>query len=174
MKNKNVTLVCDDTFDGIMTAIYDGWVLMNKGCIVNIHPGKDYSATFFSEFITIDTDLDKSVRVAKSIRIKISIEAYMMVYRACMHFDNDKGNEIFGFLKLGYAVGARVTKMLTNPHVLRVTELSRKAVNEAHLFKGFVRFDELKGWVLYSRIQPKCDVVPLIINHFQDRFPEED
>ena len=33
MKNKNVTLVCDDTFDGIMTAIYDGWVLMNKGCI---------------------------------------------------------------------------------------------------------------------------------------------
>ncbi len=174
MKNKNVTLVCDDTVDGIMTAIYDGWVLMNKGCIVSIHPGKGYSATFFSEFITIDTNLDKSVRVAKSIRIKISIEAYMMVYRACMHFDNDKGNEIFEFLKLGYAVGARVTKMLTNPHVLRVTELSRKAVNEAHLFKGFVRFDELKGGVLYSRIQPKCDVVPLIINHFQDRFPEED
>ena len=86
-----------------------------------------------------------------------------------MHFDNDKGNEIFEFLKLGYAVGARVTKMLTNPHVLRVTELSRKAVNEAHLFKGFVRFDELKGGVLYSRIQPKCYVVPLIINHFQDR-----
>ena len=143
MKNKNVTLVCDDTFDGIMTAIYDGWVVMNKGCLVSIHPGKGYSATFFSEFITIDTSLDKSVRVAKSIRIKISIEAYMMVYRACMHFDNDKGNEIFEFLKLGYAVGARVTKMLTNPHVLRVTELSRKAVNEAHLFKGFVRFDEL-------------------------------
>ena len=47
MKNKNVTLVCDDTFDGIMTAIYDGWVLMNKGCIVSIHPGKGYSATFF-------------------------------------------------------------------------------------------------------------------------------
>ena len=49
MKNKNVTLVCDDTFDGIMTAVYDGWVLMNKGCIVSIHPGKDYSATFFFE-----------------------------------------------------------------------------------------------------------------------------
>ena len=47
MKNKNVTLVCDDTFDGIMTAIYDGWVLMNKGFIVSIHPGKGYSATFF-------------------------------------------------------------------------------------------------------------------------------
>lgn len=45
--NKNVTLVCDESFDGIMTAVYDGWVLMNKGCNVQIHPGKDYAPTFF-------------------------------------------------------------------------------------------------------------------------------
>ena len=47
MKNKNVTLVCDDTFDGIMTAIYDGWVLMNKGCIVSIHPERVIRQLFF-------------------------------------------------------------------------------------------------------------------------------
>ena len=28
---KEITLVCDDSFDGIMTAVYDGWVLMLKG-----------------------------------------------------------------------------------------------------------------------------------------------
>jgi hypothetical protein len=33
----NVTLVCENNIEGIMTAIYDGWVYMNKGYSVNIH-----------------------------------------------------------------------------------------------------------------------------------------
>ena len=37
----NVTLVCENNIEGIMTAIYDGWVYMNKGYSVNIHPGSD-------------------------------------------------------------------------------------------------------------------------------------
>lgn len=172
--SKNVTLVCDDSFDGIMTAVYDGWVLMNKGCGIHIHPGKNYEPTFFSEFITIDTDLDKAVRVATSIRVKISIEAYMMVYRACMHYEEQRADSIVGFLKLGYKVGERVTKMLANPYVMKVMEYSRKAGNEAHLFKGFIRFEELRGGVLYSKIEPKCDIVPLVSQHFEERFPEED
>ena len=36
---KEITLVCDDSFDGIMTAVYDGWVLMLKGNKVKIYPG---------------------------------------------------------------------------------------------------------------------------------------
>lgn len=170
----DITLVCDDTFDGIMTAIYDGWVLMNRGNKVNIHPGKNYTPTFFSEFVPIKTNLDKAVKVATSIRIKISVEAYTMVYRACMHFDEDRADTVFEFLKLGYRIGARVTKMLGNPYVMRLLELSRKVANEAHLFKEFIRFDELKGGVLLGKIEPKCDVTPFLAQHFESRFPEED
>jgi probable DNA metabolism protein len=170
----DITLVCDESFDGIMTAIYDGWVLMNRGNKVSIHPGKNYAPTFFSEFIPIETNLEKAIKVTASIRVKISIEAYMLVYRACMHYNKDRADTVFEFLKLGYAVGSRVTKMLGNPHVMHLIELSRKAVNEAHLYKGFIRFDELRGGVLFGKIEPKCDVIPLLTNHFQERFPEED
>ena len=172
--NQDVTLVCDETFDGIMTAIYDGWVLMNKGCTVHIYPGKDYAPTFFSQFVPIETDLDKAVRVAESIRVKVSDKAYRMVYEACMHYDADRADAVFGFLKLAYPVGARVTQMLTNPFVMRLMELKRKVLNEAHLFKEFLRFDELKGRVLYGKIEPKCDILPFVSQHFEARFPEED
>ena len=37
----NITLICEESFDGIMTAVYDGWVFMNKGYEVSIHPGKE-------------------------------------------------------------------------------------------------------------------------------------
>ena len=76
--------------------------------------------------------------------------------------------------KLAYPVGARVTQMLANPCVMRLMELKRKVLNEAHLFKEFLRFDELKGGVLYGKIEPKCDVLPFVSQHFEARFPEED
>ena len=82
----NVTLVCEDNIEGIMTAIYDGWVYMNKGYSVNIHPGSDYAPTFFSKFINIETDNSKAERVIRSIKIKISEEAYIAVFRTCMNF----------------------------------------------------------------------------------------
>ena len=44
---KEITLVCDDSFDGIMTAVYDGWVLMLKGNKVKIYPGDDYAYELF-------------------------------------------------------------------------------------------------------------------------------
>lgn len=91
-----------------------------------------------------------------------------------MHYDEDRADAVFNFLKLAYPAGARVTKMLGNPAVMRLMELSRKVSNEAHLFKEFLRFDELKGNVLYGKIEPKCDVLPFVAQHFDERFPEED
>ena len=165
--------MCEESFEGIMTAVYDGWVFMNQGHQVNIHPGTGYAPSFFSEFIPIETNMDKAEKVAASIRIKISVEAYTMVFRACMHYAEDRADAVFDFLKVAYPIGARVVKMLGNPAVMRVLELSRKVMNETHLFKEFLRFTELKGKVLYGKIEPKCDVVLLLSQHFKDRFPEE-
>lgn len=169
----NVTLVCEESFEGIMTAVYDGWVLMNQGYQVNIHPGKSYTPSFFSEFVTIETDTEKAEKVAASIRIKVSLEAYTMVFRACMHYAEDRADAVFEFLKAAYPAGAKVVKMLGNPSVMRVMELSRKVANETHLFKEFLRFTELKGNVLYAKIEPKCDVILFVSFHFQERFPNE-
>ncbi len=169
----NYTLVCEPSFDGIMTAVYDGWVLKNQGHQISIYPGYSYSPSFLSEYVVVATDNTKADKVAMSIRIKISVEAYLAVFRACMHYSTERADVVFNFLQLAYPKGADVMKMYGHPAVMRLLELSRKAVNEAHLFKGVVRFSELRGNVLYSRIEPRCDIIPLLVHHFEERFPEE-
>ena len=169
----NLTLICQDSFQGIMTAIYDGWIMADKGYNISIHPGDNYEPTFFSEYAHIDNNEKKAEKVAASIKVKVSMEAYMMVFRACMHYDQDKADAIYHFLKIAYKVGPSVTKMYGNPAVMRIVELSRKVSNETHLFKEFIRFNELKGGVLYSKIEPKCDVLLLLSSHFEGRFPLE-
>lgn len=169
----NITLVCEDSFEGIMTAVYDAWVLMNEGHQVTIFSGTHYAPTFFSEYRQVSTDMEKADKVARSIRIKISPKAYVMVYRACMHYAVEKADIIVNFLKAGYRQGAEVIRMLHNPDVLALMELDRKVANEAHNFKGFLRFAELKGGALFGKIEPRCDVLLLLEKHFSERFPKE-
>lgn len=54
------------------------------------------------------------------------------------------------------------------PLLAAVTHLGR----EAHLFLGFVRFTQNAG-VLASVIEPKNRVLPMIAQHFIDRYPNE-
>lgn len=168
-----ITIICEDSFDGIMTAVYDGWVFMKKGNQVSIWAGDNCEYNLFSEYITIETDTDKSISVSKSIKNKISKKAFLWVYTAAMHFDGGKGTTILGFLKVGYEAGKRVTEYLDNPYVMRMMELNRKVTNEAHRFKEFIRFSEIRKGILYSEIAPKCDVITLVAPHFEDRFPME-
>lgn len=169
----SVTLVCEESFDGIMSAVYRAWELMLEGENVKIYPGNDYSYDLFTEYVECPTDLERAIKVAKSIRLKISLEAYMMVFRASMHYEKDRADAVIEFLKIGYRVGSRVTKMLGQPAIMKIVEYSRKVANEAHLFKGFVRFSELEGGILLSKIEPKCDVLPVLQKHFEERYPLE-
>jgi len=169
----NIVLVCEDNFDGMMCAVYDAWIYMNKGYKVHIHPGMLYDYNFLSEYIPVNTDLDKAMKVAESIKNKISVQAYMMVYRACMHSDENRVDVVVEFLKHGYKVGARSTKDLGFPPVMELMKLDKKVMNEAHNFKGFIRFKDINNNVLFAKIKPACDVLPLISHHFENRFPLE-
>lgn len=169
----HITLICEDSFDGMMSGVYEGWIRMNQGHTIHIHPGTLYEYSFLTEYVEVKTNPERAMKVADSIRRKISTEAYKMVYRACMHYSEERVDAVVDFLKEGYRVGGRITKDLGNPVVMKVLEYSRKAINESHLFKEFIRFREIDGKILFSRITPKCDVLSLIAYHFQDRFPLE-
>lgn len=169
----NITLICEDSFDGMMSGVYEGWVKMNQGHTIHIQPGGIYEYSFLTEYIDVETNRERAAKVTESIKKKISVDAYMMVYRACMHYSDDRVDAVVDFLREGYRIGAKITKDLGNPVVMKLMEYSRKVGNEAHLFKEFVRFREIDGNILFSRISPKCDVLSLIAYHFQDRFPWE-
>lgn len=170
-------LQCEDSLEGILTAIYDAFVEKNKmkeykeGDIV-IQIGENYTMSLFARQIQVETDLDKAQKTLMSIQRKISHLAYKRVLSALCHFDADRGTVVLRFLIKGFPMGARVIEDLADPYVMRVLELSRKVDNESHLFCGFVRFTDL-GKFLYAEIEPKCHVLPQIMDHFSDRYPNE-
>jgi probable DNA metabolism protein len=62
--------------------------------------------------------------------------------------------------------------MLTDDTVNTLFKAVKHLDNESHLLKGFVRFSIFSN-VLVAEIEPKNYVLPLMTQHFCERYPEE-
>jgi len=59
---------------------------------------------------------------------------------------------------------------ISDPDALAVEKAANKARGEGHRFCGFVRFSELSDGSFYATVEPSCDILCLIGNHFARRF----
>jgi len=79
---------------------------------------------------------------------------------------------ILNFLRKGYKIGSPVTDMLADDTVRAITNTARSVQRESHYYKEFLRFSDYNG-ALVAIIEPKNFVLPMIIDHYCDRFPGE-
>jgi probable DNA metabolism protein len=176
MKTKKI-YICEDTVEGIFTAIYDAWSSRyghdNIYIEVQTATGEGYTMELFSEYINVKTDDGKAEKVAVSIRNKISLEAYEMVCNAAWSDTEGKGDTIYRFLILGFAMGNKVVDYLSNDVVMNIFAMNRNVGNEAHHILGFLRFKQTKGNILLAKLRPRNDILLLIAPHFADRFGTE-
>ena len=168
-----VVFACHDDFESMMTCIYDAWSARLGHSNIKLMTEPIEEPELFCQYRHVDPDPEKYKKVIRSIRSKISENAYQDVYRAAMHWNPEKLDIIYRFLVLGFALGSQVTRMLGDPYVSALFELDRKVTNESHQFREFIRFSRLNDQVLFSLIQPKCNILTLIASHFSDRMPSE-
>lgn len=175
MKTKRIYL-CEDDIESIFTSIYDAWNSRygHENIRIEVLCGKSgYNIELFSEYINVEAEEEKARKVARSIREKISEEAYEMVCKAGCSESREKGDIIYRFLILGFSMGSRVTDCFGNEVVMNLFTLNRNVGNEAHHILGFLRFTELRNGILFARLNPKNDILQLIAPHFSDRFGSE-
>ena len=166
--------LCGPEPEDIFTAVYDAWASRLGHDNVRLEiDSPQRQMGMFCQYVSVARDLSKAEKVSRSVARKISLEAYAGIYRAALSFEADRADAIYRFLVEGFRVGANVIHRLQHPAVCRVFELSRKVGNETHLFLGFTRFCQWKNGVLFARLAPKCNVLPLVAPHFDDRMSEE-
>lgn len=166
--------LCGPEPEDIFTAVYDAWAsrLGHDNVRLEILE-EEQQMGLFCQYRLVTRDLEKAKKVSRSVARKISSEAYWGMYRAALSFEPDRADAIYRFLIEGFRVGADVIHRLQHPAVCRVFELSRKVGNETHLFLGFTRFVQWDNCVLFARLAPKCNVLPLVAPHFNDRMSGE-
>jgi probable DNA metabolism protein len=168
-------LICEDSLEGILTGVYEAFVLKNGHKHTFLQIGEEENLRLFAEYRMIDADPLKAEKVVRTMRTRFGEEAYQMISQAAASEDRQKAQAIYQTIVLGLSdtYKGRVMDCLWNEAVAKVFELSRASWNELHHFYGFLRFEELENGILYGKISPKNNIVPYLGPHFADRFPLE-
>ena len=170
MNKTEITYIYDGTFEGWLSAVFSAFY--NKHNVVRIAVEEHLQATFTETVMHIETDEIKAARVAQGIQNKLGELVYQKIWCAFLSYEESKETELYHYVKLGFSLknGRTLINHLTDEHVAAVHKMDFRVNREAHLLKGFVRFNEMEGGVYYAAITPDNNVLPVIMPHFVDRF----
>ena len=172
---KKDILVCEAKPEGIFSAIYYAYEkkLNPNTTFVQLEEIDNYE--LFAEYIRIETDYEKAVKVDRTLAKHFGQISYSYIWYAMYSRDSERGNAVYRTVARGLANAYKgeLVNFLQDPYVLAVSKMRQNVWCEAHSYMGFVRFRELKNNILYSEIDPKNHVLPIIAEHFADRFPKE-
>ena len=174
MQDKNI-LVCEATPEGIFSAVYYAYEqkLNPNTTFVQLNSVDNYE--LFANYFYIDTDFEKARKVDKTIANRFGEISYSYLWYALYSQSKECGDAVYHTIARGLAKAYKgeLVNYLQDPYVLAVSKMRQNVWCEAHHHMGFVRFQELKNKILYSEIEPKNQVLPIIAGHFADRFPKE-
>ncbi|MCL1918768.1 MAG: TIGR03915 family putative DNA repair protein [Peptococcaceae bacterium] len=165
----------DGSFDGLLTAIYHDYYSGRAG---GIYPqDSPYQGSLFQEGShLIETQSSLADRVYQAIEIKLSDAALPAIYHTYLSNIPEKETLILHYLRFSFSVGPRADSYHTHPAIQPVQKAARRVSFEKQRLLGLLRFIEIKQEpqpLLYARLTPDHNILPLLAAHFADRLQEE-
>lgn len=158
----------DGSFEGFLCCVFESYV--NKEIPAGFQSAANLQPTFF-DVRWIETDPAHAQRILRSIQ-KRSPYAEELVAKGFLTCADNKEQMLYRFIRALYDIGPTLMRRLSDDALHPLLKAVRHLDGEVHLLRGFVRFSDLNG-VLVGEIQPKNRVLPLLRQHFCDRFYNE-
>lgn len=161
----NNIYIYDGSFSNLLNLI--SYLLENKIKPFNIKI-TTYNPSLFEQIINIklkenfiNEDIFQNHHLLKTI------------YYVYLSDNENKEITIYYFLLNYFKFGNKVFYLKNLKCVDKTLKIAHLVSHEAHRFKGFTRFKELKNKVLYATIAPDNNILPIISKHFQKRLKNE-
>ena len=160
----------DGSFDGLLTVIYiaykDG---KNNALRITV---KTEQLLLELDDINVITDFFKARHVEKAICDKLS-QNFLNNIRTCfLSSDKNKDIVIVHTVYKALKQGEEILNSL-DEHAFYVNKFVKQVLNERHKYLGVLRFKEMKDGIMFSTIEPKNNILPILIYHFKNRMKRE-
>jgi len=161
----------DKTFEGLLTLVFDCY--QKKVFPDKITGSRDAQFTLFQPDYEVLTDDAKGKRVWDGLHKKISDSSCQMVYYAFLSEAEDVELVILNFIRKAFDSPVSIELNFGDKDVLELLKLDRTVMREAERIRMFVRFQKTKDDIYYASFDPKYNVLPLVIKHFESRFADQ-
>lgn len=164
----------DRTLDGILTAVFEAYSSHQ-------HPDKligigEPLPLFCEETHQVVTADNRAKRVWAGLEKRLSKDGLRVITTSYLSELPELDNYLFHYIYKVFQTpeGSKsIEKNMSDPDVLAVTNICRKVMHERLRMMQFVRFQKAKDGTYLAVVSPDHNVLPLVINHFSDRFRDQ-
>jgi probable DNA metabolism protein len=164
-------IIYDGTYDGWVTAVFEIYEYKLKD-IVFAQNEASADLLFSTNHIVI-TDEVKVKRVLSGLQKRLSKNGFQGLYNAFLSETNKVDEIMFRYIQYVLLSPVNVEDDFGNNDVLELRKAIRLTGKEAHRMEAFVRFQLTKDQLYYAIVEPDCNVLPLIENHFKSRYADQ-
>lgn len=166
-----IVFTYDGTFEGFLTCIFECY--NRKSFPVDICRRGGAQKYLFAEKLDIHSNEKKAERVWKGIQGKLSGKNKQMPFYAFLSEEPGIEMKIYRFLRRLFSAHFNIETDFGDPDVLYLTQTAQKVKKEAMRMMQFVRFQRTKEGLYFCGIEPRYDVIPMVVDHFQKRFADQ-
>ena len=164
------TYIFDNTLDGLLTAVFDSFAFHQQPLLLT---DGEQLPLFADEPHRVVTDEAKAARVWKGLEKHLSREAQHIISISWMSEERMLNQPLFNYIYKVFLTGKDLSHNVSDPDVLFVRNTCRCVLHEEQRMKQFIRFQKAKDGTYLAVVAPDHNVLPLIIDHFQDRFNDQ-
>ncbi len=164
----------DNTLDGLLTAVFEAFALHEQPEML-LSEG-DPVPLFCDRLYAVPTDTEKAGRVWKGLEKRLPKNVVKMLAVSFLSEMHELNNPLFQYICKVFRQPKGIEGIERNfadPDILTVTNIARKVNHEQHRMKQFIRFQKAKDGTYLAVISPDHNVLPLVIDHFADRFNDQ-
>jgi probable DNA metabolism protein len=156
--------------DGLLTAVFDAFSLKEQP--EELLAEGDALPLFCDHTYHVTTSEEKAQRVWAGLEKRLSREAIKLISVSWLSEQRELNNPLFQYVYKIFKQGD-ISKNFADPDVLAVTNIARRVLHEQLRMKQFIRFQKAKDGTYLAVVAPDHNVLPIITDHFQDRFNDQ-
>lgn len=161
----------DKTFEGLLTAVFDAY--SRKTFPDKLLGEGEIAPLFMQDSYTVLTQESKSVRVWTALENKLSKTACNMITYAWLSELEGCDDLLFRYICKAIDSKVSIETNFGDADVLELHQIARKVSHEGHYLEMFVRFQKAADDIFFAPVAPVYNALPIIINHFTDRFADQ-
>ena len=163
----------DSTFNGFLSVVFE--IYRQHLDVGEIHPDRsDSPCNLFMQPFRIETSEESAQRLKRAISNQASPEILSTLDAAFRSEEDGIEMKILAYLrKMFLGTDPTYAKNPTSDEMLPIFMTARSVRREVGGMLGIVRFNRMPDGTYFSEIEPKYDILELLIGHFRGRFANE-
>lgn len=163
--------IFDGSLPGLLTAVFE-WFERKPGKIM-LKSVEMFQPEAFAESFSVVTDSAKSDRVWAGLQKKLKKDWLRKFYCSYLSELPEAYNHLFQFTIYIFQHETGAETNYGNNHVMALSKYAKSVEREKHRMEAFIRFQHTADGIFYTGVDPDFNVLPLISNHFKNRYADQ-